>query len=114
MNDLYVEKDKMFCQMNLETEVPGIKWYSGIDVLTKSEGHTNATSLFMMSNRGMTYRLASENPNHKHKFEEMGVKPEFMFGCAFRAIFSPTEQLIKRNEIFLKVYLSLFLFQTGA
>lgn len=50
----------------------------------------------------MTYKLAN-NRHHKKTFEDMGIAPELMFGCAFRALFKPTEALIRRSEEYLKV-----------
>jgi hypothetical protein len=78
----------MFGEANLTAEVP------------RNKSHVKR--VFMSSNRGMTYRLG-HNPNHNETFAKMGVKPEFMFGCAFRALFRPTETLIRRVESYYSV-----------
>jgi hypothetical protein len=88
MNDLYEEKDWMFGTQDLET-IP--------------KDHADAKRVFMTSNRGLTYRLAKENPHHRDELREMGLRPETMFGCAFRALFKPSAALIRRNEEYFKV-----------
>jgi len=64
--------------------------------------HTYAKRVFISSNRGASSNLAN-NPYHREQIGKMGLHLETMYGCAFRAIFKPTEALVKHNEQHLKI-----------
>ena len=52
------------------------------------DGGGDKPVLFMASNRGRVFRLF-DNPHHRRKMFDMGLRPETAFACGFRFLFAP-------------------------
>eukprot|EP00611_Tribonema_gayanum_P028478 TRINITY_DN7331_c0_g1_i1.p1 TRINITY_DN7331_c0_g1~~TRINITY_DN7331_c0_g1_i1.p1 ORF type:complete len:446 (+),score=61.44 TRINITY_DN7331_c0_g1_i1:44-1381(+) len=61
-------------------------FYEVSDLKGIPEGHEDAETVFITSNRGRVFRLF-DNPHHKKQLNRMGLRPDTAFACAFRFLF---------------------------
>lgn len=82
----------LYWPMYLINDDHGNSFFLSSNVTKYPLDHENVETLFVASNHGRIVRLF-DNPYHRSKLFQMGLRPETAAKCAFDFLFSPTESV---------------------
>ncbi|KAG5189463.1 hypothetical protein JKP88DRAFT_301886 [Tribonema minus] len=88
-----------YWSMFLVNQLKGNDFYATQDLREVPEGHADAETVFVSSNRGRVFQLF-DNPYHKEQLYMMGLRPDTAFACAFHFLFRPNsavEEAVKQE-----------------